>query len=144
RHRAARRRRAGGRRRRVAARRPDGLGGPDLPRRAEPGARCGARVNAMTQTQSAWATGLATFAGDRMLDAWFPDPQLGLEGAPTESGTREVQGAACGDLIAGAREDERRGVRVGVIATVIPALSEPPAGTADAYLRLHLLSHRLI
>ena len=98
----------------------------------------------MTQTQSAWATGLATFAGDRMLDAWFPDPQLGLEGAPTESGTREVQGAAAGDLIAGAREDERRGVRVGVIATVIPDLSEPPAGTADAYLRLHLLSHRLI
>ena len=30
------------------------------------------------------------------------------------------------------------------IATVIPDLSEPPADTADAYLRLHLLSHRLI
>ena len=98
----------------------------------------------MTETQSAWAIGLATFAGDRMLDAWFPDPQLGLAEAPTGPGTREVQGAVAGDLISGARADERRGVRVGVIATVITDLGEPPADTADAYLRLHLLSHRLI
>ena len=31
----------------------------------------------MTETQSAWAIGLATFAGERMLDAWFPEPHLG-------------------------------------------------------------------
>jgi 2,3,4,5-tetrahydropyridine-2,6-dicarboxylate N-succinyltransferase len=98
----------------------------------------------MTETQSAWAIGLATYAGDRMLDAWFPDPHLGLEGAPIEAGTREVQGAQAGDLIGGVRTDELRGVRVGVIATVLPDLGEPPADTADAYLRLHLLSHRLI
>ena len=98
----------------------------------------------MTQTQSAWAMGLATYAGDRMLDAWFPEPHLGLDGAPTEAGTSEVQGAQAGDLISGARADEARGVRVAAIATVIADLSQPPADTADAYLRLHLLSHRLI
>jgi len=98
----------------------------------------------MSETQSAWATGLATFAGDRMLDAWFPDPRLGLEGAPAEGGTRELQGAQAGDLISGARADDLRGIRVSVIATVIPDLGAPPADTADAYLRLHLLSHRLI
>ena len=98
----------------------------------------------MTQTQSAWAMGLATFAGDRMLDAWFPEPHLGLDGAPAEAGTHEVQGAQAGDLISGARADEARGVRVAAIATVIGDLSQPPADTADAYLRLHLLSHRLI
>jgi 2,3,4,5-tetrahydropyridine-2-carboxylate N-succinyltransferase len=98
----------------------------------------------MTETQSAWATGLATFAGDRMLDAWFPDPRLGLEGASADAGTRELQGAQAGDLISGARADDLRGVRAAVIATVIPDLAEPPADTADAYLRLHLISHRLI
>jgi 2,3,4,5-tetrahydropyridine-2,6-dicarboxylate N-succinyltransferase len=98
----------------------------------------------MTQTQSAWAIGLATFAGDRMLDAWFPEPRLGLDGAPIDAGTLEVQGAQAGDLISGARADEARGVRVAAIATVIGDLSQPPADTADAYLRLHLLSHRLI
>ncbi|HET8949346.1 MAG TPA: 2,3,4,5-tetrahydropyridine-2,6-dicarboxylate N-succinyltransferase [Solirubrobacteraceae bacterium] len=100
----------------------------------------------MTETKStgAWAIGLATFAGDRMLDAWFPDPKLSLDGAPSHPGTREVQGALAGDLISGARGDDLRGVRVATIATVVADLSRPPADTADAYLRLHLLSHRLI
>ena len=101
----------------------------------------------MTQTQSAWAMGLATYAGDRMLDAWFPEPHLGLDGAPTIGShppTTEIQGAQAGDLISGARADEARGVRVAAIATVIGDLAQPPADTADAYLRLHLLSHRLV
>jgi 2,3,4,5-tetrahydropyridine-2,6-dicarboxylate N-succinyltransferase len=103
----------------------------------------------MTETQStgAWAIGLATFAGDRMLDAWFPEPHLSLEGAPSigsHPSTREVQGALAGDLMSAARGDDLRGVRVAPIATVVADLSKPPADTADAYLRLHLLSHRLI
>jgi 2,3,4,5-tetrahydropyridine-2-carboxylate N-succinyltransferase len=103
----------------------------------------------MTETQStgAWAIGLATFAGERMLDAWFPEPHLSLEGAPSRAGgvgTREVQGALAGDLMSAARGDDLRGVRVATIATVLADLSTPPADTADAYLRLHLLSHRLI
>jgi len=100
----------------------------------------------MTETQStgAWAIGLATFAGERMLDAWFPEPHLSLEGAPSHPGTREVQGALAGDLMSAARGDDLRGVRVAPVATVLADLSKPPADTADAYLRLHLLSHRLI
>ncbi len=98
----------------------------------------------MTRTQSAWGIGLATYAGERMLDAWFPEPKLSLEGAPSHPGTRDVQGALAGDLASAARGDDLRGVRVVTIATVIADLAQPPADTADAYLRLHLLSHRLI
>ena len=85
-----------------------------------------------TLTDGAWATGLATLAGERVLDAYFPEPHLGLDGAPA---------AATGDAVA---EDERRGVRTVPVTTVIGSLAEPPADAADAYLRLHLLSHRLI
>src|SRR3954453_22226850 len=95
-------------------------------------------------TTGAWGIGLATFAGDRMLDAWFPDPPPPLEGAPAHPGTREVQGALAGDLQSAARGDDMRNVRTAVIATVLADLIVPPADTADAYLRLQLLSHRLI
>jgi 2,3,4,5-tetrahydropyridine-2-carboxylate N-succinyltransferase len=98
----------------------------------------------MTETNGAWALGLATFADERMLDAWFPEPRLGLDGAPAGGGTREVLGAQAGDLAGAARTDALRGVHTAPILTVIADLSEPPADTADAYLRLHLLSHRLV
>jgi 2,3,4,5-tetrahydropyridine-2,6-dicarboxylate N-succinyltransferase len=98
----------------------------------------------MSEATGAWGIGLATMAGDRMLDAWFPEPHLTLEGAPDGSGTREVQGAAAGDLQSAARDDEARGVRTVAITTVIEDLSQAPTDTADAYLRMHLLSHRLI
>src|SRR6478735_421346 len=101
-------------------------------------------MSAETNTTGAWGIGLATFAGDRMLDAWFPEPRLSLVGAPAHPGTREVHGALAGDLASAARGDDLRGVRTAVIATVLADLSTPPDGTADAYLRLHLLSHRLI
>ena len=95
-------------------------------------------------TTGAWGIGLATMAGDRVLDAWFPEPHLSLDGAPAEPGTSEVQGAMAGDLQTAARGDDMRGVRSDVIACVLADLGTPPADTADAYLRLHLLSHRLI
>jgi len=101
-----------------------------------------------TQTSGAWALGLATFAEDRLLDVWYPAPQLGLQDAPAgageESRTREVLGAQAGDLASAARGDDLRGVRAGPVVTAIGDLADPPADTADAYLRLHLLSHRLI
>jgi len=97
-----------------------------------------------TQTHGAWGLGLATFAGDRLLDAWFPEPRLGLDDAPAEAGTGLIQGAQAGDLAGAARTDDLRGVRVVPVVTVIADLSEPPQDAADAYLRLHLLSHRLI
>jgi 2,3,4,5-tetrahydropyridine-2-carboxylate N-succinyltransferase len=40
--------------------------------------------------------------------------------------------------------DEHRAVRVKRVETRIGSLAAPPADTADVYLRLHLLSHRLI
>ena len=88
----------------------------------------------MSDTTGAWGIGLATLAGDRMLDAWFPEPHLGAPAA--EPDTAELEAAT------GA--DELRGTRSTAIATVIDDLARPPRDTADAYLRLHLLSHRLI
>jgi 2,3,4,5-tetrahydropyridine-2,6-dicarboxylate N-succinyltransferase len=98
----------------------------------------------MTESNGAWGLGLATYADDKLLDAWYPEPQLGLDGAPDTSGTREVLGAQAGDLAGAARTDDLRGVRTAPIVMVIPDLGEPPHDAADAYLRLHLLSHRLI
>ena len=98
-------------------------------------------------TQGAWAYGLATMSehGDRVLDTWFPEPHLGLDDAPAAAGShRPGQNAGPADLAAATGRDERRGVRTVVVLTVIGSLAEPPADVHDAYLRLHLLSHRLI
>ncbi|MCB2176653.1 MAG: 2,3,4,5-tetrahydropyridine-2,6-dicarboxylate N-succinyltransferase [Actinomycetales bacterium] len=85
-------------------------------------------------TRSAWGHGLATVAGDTVLDTWYPAPALGT--APAGS-------AVPTELTAAQGEDPVRGVRT-VVATTQIELDAPPAGTADAYLRLHLLSHRLV
>src|SRR5918997_359171 len=85
-----------------------------------------------TKTTGAWGVGLATYAGEKVLDAWFPEPHLELEGAPAHPGTREVQGALAGDLVSAARGDDLRGVRVIVIATVIADLREPPAARSPS------------
>jgi len=84
--------------------------------------------------EGAWGHGLATLAGDTVLDTWYPDPRLG-DGPP---------GAPPAGLAEAAGEDARRGVRIVPVLTVIDSLAEPPADGQDAYLRLHLLSHRLI
>ncbi|GAA4627658.1 2,3,4,5-tetrahydropyridine-2,6-dicarboxylate N-succinyltransferase [Cellulomonas oligotrophica] len=85
--------------------------------------------------RTAWGHGLATTTLDgTTLDVWYPAPALG---APPAGAT---PGAA---LLAAERDDEARRVRVRVVTTVVD-LDAPPAGTADAYLRLHLLSHRLV
>jgi 2,3,4,5-tetrahydropyridine-2-carboxylate N-succinyltransferase len=76
--------------------------------------------------------GLATYdAAGRVLDAWFPQPSLGE--------TAVAPGAALAPLV-----DELRAVKVEPVETHIASLSQPPADALDAYLRLHLLSHRLI
>jgi 2,3,4,5-tetrahydropyridine-2-carboxylate N-succinyltransferase len=94
----------------------------------------------------AWGYGLATLSepGGRVLDSWFPDPQLG-GGAPAGPGSRVLgAGEAEGDLAAATGHDEWRGVRTVAVLTVIGTLAEPPADAHDGYLRLQLLSHRLI
>jgi 2,3,4,5-tetrahydropyridine-2-carboxylate N-succinyltransferase len=77
------------------------------------------------------ATGLATYSGDVLLDAWYPEPALG------------AKPAAVTGLERGIDTDSLRGVRVEVIHTT-SNLDEAPENAADAYLRLHLLSHRLV
>lgn len=93
----------------------------------------------MTETTflngKAWGHGLATIASDgSVLDVWYPNPQLG--GAPTTDALWLVPKEL--DALAG--RDDRRDVTTQVVLTEID-LELPVATTADAYLRLHLLSH---
>jgi 2,3,4,5-tetrahydropyridine-2,6-dicarboxylate N-succinyltransferase len=87
--------------------------------------------------------GLATIAADgTVLDTWFPAPELGAQG---RSGTSRLSAAEVSAELAGlAGRDEDRGTESVLVRTVIAALDDKPADTYDAYLRLHLLSHRLV
>ena len=92
----------------------------------------------MTDQRTAWAHGLVTSTEDgQVLDAWYPDPRLGP--APEADGPYAVPA----DLASLEGIDPARGVRLRVMRTVID-LDVAPADPADAYLRLHLLSHRLV
>jgi 2,3,4,5-tetrahydropyridine-2,6-dicarboxylate N-succinyltransferase len=85
--------------------------------------------------RTAWGWGLATVTDSgTVLDTWYPAPALG---APADDEPRPA------DLDALAGPDVARGVRAEVVRTVID-LDAAPEGTPDAYLRLHLLSHRLV
>ncbi|KHK98422.1 2,3,4,5-tetrahydropyridine-2,6-carboxylate N-succinyltransferase [Microbacterium mangrovi] len=82
----------------------------------------------------AWGIGLSTIAdGGTVLDAWFPQPALGS--APADPDTTA--------LAASATADPRRAVRAEVVVVDID-LDAAPVSTADAYLRLHVLSHCLV
>jgi 2,3,4,5-tetrahydropyridine-2-carboxylate N-succinyltransferase len=73
---------------------------------------------------------VATYDADgRLLEVWYPQPRLGsgrCESPDTPSGTDPV------------RDVQMRHVQSQA------SLAEPPADAADVYLRLHLLSWRLI
>jgi 2,3,4,5-tetrahydropyridine-2,6-dicarboxylate N-succinyltransferase len=92
---------------------------------------------------SAAGIGLATVAADgTVLDAWFPEPEIGAAGP---SGTSRAPAAEVPAQLAGlAGRDDDRGVETVPVRTVIASLDDKPADTYDAYLRLHLLSHRLV
>jgi 2,3,4,5-tetrahydropyridine-2-carboxylate N-succinyltransferase len=81
------------------------------------------------------ATGHGLFtldtASGRVLDAWFPEPALG--DAPQRPAATGLEG----------REDAIRGTRTEV-GWVRIDLDAAPRDVPDAYLRLHLLSHRLV
>ena len=87
--------------------------------------------------------GLATLASDgSILDTWFPAPEL------TESGTTTTSRLAASDvppdLAALVGRDEDRGTETVAVRTVIGSLDDVATDSYDAYLRLHLLSHRLV
>lgn len=76
--------------------------------------------------------GIATLAGSTVLDVWFPSPALGaLAGTPDATLTSMVG------------SDEARGVTRELVSIEID-LTVAPKDAKDAYLRLHLLSHRLV
>lgn len=87
-------------------------------------------------TSPAWGIGLATVTAEgQVLDTWFPEGFLGLGPVPDDepvlpaglTGSRALPGLSTVE------------VRVEV-----KSLAEPIADASDAYLRLHLLSHRLV
>jgi 2,3,4,5-tetrahydropyridine-2-carboxylate N-succinyltransferase len=84
-------------------------------------------------SRRAWGWGLATIHDSgQVLDTYFPDPQLG----PTAETTTPTA------LTDAAGQDPVRKVRTEPVLVEID-LDAAPAGTSDAYLRLHLLSSRL-
>lgn len=84
----------------------------------------------MRLDQPAWGYGLATVSDSQTLDVWYPQIGLGSTSAPMPA--------------LKVAEPALPGLRVEPVQTTIGSLAQPPSGTADAYLRLHLLSHRLI
>jgi 2,3,4,5-tetrahydropyridine-2-carboxylate N-succinyltransferase len=98
---------------------------------------------------------VATIAADgTILDTWFPEPELGGDGYEgqerSDSGivtagtTRLSVAEVPEELAALAGRDEDRDVETVLVRTTIASLDDKPADGFDAYLRLHLLSHRLI
>jgi len=76
--------------------------------------------------------GIATIAKGITLDVWFPSPTLS-----------QLSPTAPAELSALVGTDVARGVSRELISIEIDT-TKAPANAADAYLRLHLLSHRLV
>ncbi|HJE51209.1 MAG TPA: 2,3,4,5-tetrahydropyridine-2,6-dicarboxylate N-succinyltransferase [Tessaracoccus flavescens] len=86
------------------------------------------------ETRTAWAWGLATVhTTGAVLDVWYPEPQLGSE--ITDEANSLLRDAQYVDEI---RQVEAKVVRVEI------NLDDAPETVEDAYLRLHLLSARLV
>ena len=97
----------------------------------------------MAPVTAASGIGLATLAANgSVLDTWFPAPELIGSG---ESGTVRLSVAEVPDEFAAlAGRDDERDTETVVVRTVIGSLDDKAADAYDAYLRLHLLSHRLV
>jgi 2,3,4,5-tetrahydropyridine-2,6-dicarboxylate N-succinyltransferase len=87
----------------------------------------------MGESASGYAVVTITHAGTP-LSFWFPDPKMGpaVPADPTDLALSEE------------RDDPVRAVRIRRQMCVSADLGRPPADCADAYLRLHLLSSRLM
>ena len=91
-------------------------------------------MSSALRIEGASGTGLATVATDgTVLDTWYPGPALGPDAPDVTADLEPLVGT-----------DDARGVRTVVVRTAIASLADPPADAHDAYLRLHLLSHRLV
>jgi 2,3,4,5-tetrahydropyridine-2-carboxylate N-succinyltransferase len=125
-------------------------------------------------TTGAWGLGIATMAGDAVLDTWYPPKLLGVDADDTAAaeptpdrdrterarfdellqragGTasvrltgEEAEHAFGVQLAASLGRDPVREVETVPVGCFVSSLADPPADAHDAYLRLHLLSHRMI
>ena len=78
------------------------------------------------------AIGIATRTAGEIIEVWYPQPALG--DTPLD----------VADLATGIKTDHVRGVKTETVTTTIADLQAPADSVADVYLRLHLLSHRLV
>jgi 2,3,4,5-tetrahydropyridine-2-carboxylate N-succinyltransferase len=93
-------------------------------------------ASAGTEPTGAWGFGLATIdSRGNVLDVWFPEPSLGRPPADASEPS---------DLASLAGADDIREVSRSVHQVVVDDLAAAPRDTADVWLRLHLLSHRLV
>jgi 2,3,4,5-tetrahydropyridine-2,6-dicarboxylate N-succinyltransferase len=89
-------------------------------------------------TVPAWGLGLATVTAEgQTLDVWYPTDHLGVGTRPADAQLAPPMRALVGD-------GRLAGQRVVEADTHIESLADVPVDAADAYLRLHLLSHRMI
>lgn len=97
----------------------------------------------LASVTAASGVGLATITADgTVLDTWFPAPELSASG---DAGTVKLTGDDVPAEFAGLTgPDADRGVEVVAVRTTITDLADKPTDAHDAYLRLHLLSHRLV
>jgi 2,3,4,5-tetrahydropyridine-2-carboxylate N-succinyltransferase len=100
------------------------------------------------ELRGASGEGFATVAADgRVLDSWFPRLRLvvAADRAVTVRLTSDEIVRSLGASADGyARHDDIRDVEIVSIRTEIHSLASAPTDVHDAYLRLHLLSHRLV
>ena len=91
---------------------------------------------------SASARGLATITHDgTVLDVWFP--AVSLDTPVSAAGTERLEETPQ-QFAALVGPDEERGVARVAVETSIADLDAAPIDAYDAYLRLHLLSHRAV
>jgi 2,3,4,5-tetrahydropyridine-2,6-dicarboxylate N-succinyltransferase len=92
------------------------------------------------RTDPAWGIGLATMTAEgQVLDAWYPARRLGLGALPDGDPTTQL-----GLPPSALGERALPGLRTQVATSEIGSLADPIKDAAEAYLRLHLLSHRLV
>ncbi len=84
----------------------------------------------MPRTASAFGLATIDTASGAVLEVFYPAPVLSDEPTPVELTTPPP--------------DELRGVQSEMVRITLPDLDAPPTRVPDAYLRLHLLSHRLV
>ncbi|BAU95489.1 putative succinyltransferase [Corynebacterium suranareeae] len=101
--------------------------------------------------RGAQAIGIANIAMDgTVLDTWYPEPQIfnpqqWAERYPLAVGTTRLgANELTPRMLQLVKLDQDRLVEQVAVRTIIPDLAQPPVDAHDVYLRLHLLSHRLV